>query len=96
MADRIADPWGARTPYDRGGPWPERVDAHVPGGDVDRWVATASVLHSNGDGIDIAVRDGRIVGVRGRARTGSITGGWIRRTSTAGRPTTPPTGSRGR
>ena len=27
----------------------------------------ASVLHSNGDGIDIAVRDGRIVGVRGRA-----------------------------
>ena len=28
---------------------------------------TASVLHSNGDGYDFAVRDGRIVGVRGRA-----------------------------
>ena len=33
-----------------------------------RWFGSASVLHSNGDGIDIAVRDGRIVGVRGRAR----------------------------
>src|SRR5215216_6434911 len=34
--------------------------------DVERWVPTASVLHSNGDGHDIAVKDGRIVGVRGR------------------------------
>jgi ferredoxin-nitrate reductase len=33
---------------------------------VDRWVQTASVLHSNGDALDIAVRSGRIVGVRGR------------------------------
>ncbi|MFC8423356.1 molybdopterin-dependent oxidoreductase [Streptomyces sp. NPDC057236] len=28
---------------------------------------SASILHSNGDALDIAVRDGRIVGVRGRA-----------------------------
>jgi len=35
--------------------------------DVQRWVQTASVLHSNGDAMDLAVRDGRIVGVRGRA-----------------------------
>jgi len=34
---------------------------------VDRWVQTAAVLHSNGDGLDLAVKDGRIVGVRGRA-----------------------------
>jgi ferredoxin-nitrate reductase len=34
---------------------------------VDRWVQAASLLHSNGDAIDIAVRAGRIVGVRGRA-----------------------------
>ena len=34
--------------------------------DVDRWVQTASILHSNGDGLDIAVKDGRIVRVRGR------------------------------
>ncbi len=34
--------------------------------EVDRWVQTASILHSNGDGLDIAVKDGRVVGVRGR------------------------------
>ena len=34
---------------------------------VQRWVQSASPLHSNGDAMDIAVRDGRIVGVRGRA-----------------------------
>jgi anaerobic selenocysteine-containing dehydrogenase len=69
--ERIADPWGARTPYGAGAPWPPRVDAHLADGvtqeDVQRWVASASLLHSNGDAMDIAVRDGRIVGVRGRA-----------------------------
>jgi anaerobic selenocysteine-containing dehydrogenase len=35
--------------------------------DVDRWVQSACVLCSNGCGTDIAVKDGRIVGVRGRA-----------------------------
>jgi anaerobic selenocysteine-containing dehydrogenase len=69
--DRIAEPWGARTPYGPGTPWPVRVDTHladgVAPGEVDRWVQTASILHSNGDGIDIAVKDDRIVGVRGRA-----------------------------
>lgn len=33
---------------------------------VDRWVQSAAILHSNGDGLDIAVKDDRIVGVRGR------------------------------
>src|SRR3954451_11025187 len=66
--DRIRDPWGDRTPYGAGEAWPERVDACLDGeGPVDRWVQAASTLHSNGDGIDIAVRDGRMVGVRGRA-----------------------------
>jgi anaerobic selenocysteine-containing dehydrogenase len=69
--DAIAEPWGARTPYGPGDPWPVRVDQHLAAGvserDVDRWVRTAAVLHSNGDGMDLAVRDGRIVGVRGRA-----------------------------
>jgi anaerobic selenocysteine-containing dehydrogenase len=68
--DRIADPWGARTPYDRGAPWPARTDQHLAPGltedDVERWVQSASLLHSNGDAMDIAVRHGRIVGVRGR------------------------------
>jgi anaerobic selenocysteine-containing dehydrogenase len=35
---------------------------------VQRWVQTASLLHSDGDAMDIAVVDGRMVGVRGRAR----------------------------
>lgn len=68
---RVADPWGARTPYGRGQTWPARVDMHLADGvteqDVERWVPSAAVLHSNGDGLDIAVRDGRIVGVRGHA-----------------------------
>jgi anaerobic selenocysteine-containing dehydrogenase len=68
--DRIADPWGTRTPYDAGQAWPVRVDRRLEGGveeaDVDRWVQSASLLHSNGDAMDIAVKQGRIVGVRGR------------------------------
>jgi anaerobic selenocysteine-containing dehydrogenase len=68
--DRISDVWGTRTPYARGARWPERTDAHFAQGvgadDVDRWVRTASTLHSNGDAFDLAVRGGTIVGVRGR------------------------------
>jgi anaerobic selenocysteine-containing dehydrogenase len=70
-SDRIAEPWGTRTPYGPGEPWPVRVDTFLADGlaeaDVERWVPSASILHSNGDGIDIAVAEGRIVGVRGRA-----------------------------
>lgn len=69
--DPIAEPWGVRTPYALGEPWPERVDNYLADGisddSVDRWVQSAAILHSNGDGLDIAVKDGRIVGVRGRA-----------------------------
>ena len=66
--DRIADPWGERTPIPAGADWPERVDEHLaPGAQPERWVQTASVLHSDGDAYDLAVQDGRIVGVRGRA-----------------------------
>ncbi len=69
--DRIAEPWGTRTPYAPGEEWPVRVDTHLEEGvtpdQVDRWVQSATILHSNGDGLDIAVKDGRIVGVRGRA-----------------------------
>ncbi|MEV5301810.1 molybdopterin oxidoreductase family protein [Amycolatopsis methanolica] len=69
--DAIADPWGARTPYGPGQSWPVRVDSQLADGltedDVGRWVPTAAVLHSNGDGLELAVKDGRLVGVRGRA-----------------------------
>src|SRR5690625_1837638 len=69
MTDRIAEPWGARTPYGAGQRWPDRVDTELADGvtadEVD-WAQSAAVLHSNGDGLDIASHDGRIVGVRGR------------------------------
>jgi ferredoxin-nitrate reductase len=70
MTDRIANLWGKRTPFGPGEEWPVRVDQFLEEGvsedDVDRWVQTASILHSNGDALDIAVKEGRIVGVRGR------------------------------
>ena len=71
MVDRIADIWGQRTPHSKGTVWPTRVDLHLEPGvgvsDVDRWVHSACLLCSNGCGCDIAVKDGRMVGVRGRA-----------------------------
>jgi ferredoxin-nitrate reductase len=68
-SDRIADIWGERTPFDAGEEWPERIDMalEVAESEVERWVQSACVLCSNGCGVDIAVKDGRIVGVRGRA-----------------------------
>jgi anaerobic selenocysteine-containing dehydrogenase len=69
--DRIENPWGGRTPYDRHRSWPARVDTHLAAGvapdQVQRWVQAASILHSDGDAMDVAVVDGRMVGVRGRA-----------------------------
>jgi anaerobic selenocysteine-containing dehydrogenase len=69
--DRRTDIWGERTPTDRGGDWPIRVDLHLADGlaeeDIDSWVRSACLLCSNGCGADIAVKDGRMVGVRGRA-----------------------------
>ncbi|NUV99110.1 molybdopterin oxidoreductase family protein [Streptomyces sp. CAI 127] len=69
--DRIAKPWGSRTPYGRDEPWPVRVDTFLAEGvtpvDVEQWVQSASILHSDGDAMDVAVRDGAMVGVRGRA-----------------------------
>ena len=71
MVDRIAAPWGERTAVGRGAEWPVRVDLQLEEGlgerDVDRWVQSACVLCSHGCGLDIAVKDGRMVGVRGRA-----------------------------
>jgi anaerobic selenocysteine-containing dehydrogenase len=68
-ADRIEKPWGSRTPYGRDDPWPERTDIQLAEGvtaaQVDAWVPSASLLHSNGDAMEIAVKDGVIVGVRG-------------------------------
>ncbi len=71
MIDRIADPWGPIAGYSTGSHWPARVDMALGEGispeEVDRWVQSACVLCSNGCGLDIAVKDAQIVGVRGRA-----------------------------
>jgi ferredoxin-nitrate reductase len=66
--DRVSDVWGARTPFAPGEVWPVRVDSQleVAEQEVERWVQSACVLCSNGCGLDVAVKEGRIVGVRGR------------------------------
>jgi len=62
--DSIADVWGERTPFH--GQWPVRVDERTTE-EPERWVPSACVLCSNGRGLEIGVRGGRIVSVRGRA-----------------------------
>ncbi|HEY0110447.1 MAG TPA: molybdopterin-dependent oxidoreductase, partial [Fibrella sp.] len=62
--DSITDIWGELTPHY--GEWPVRVDSRFEE-EPDHWVQSACVLCSNGCGMDIGVKDGRIVGVRGRA-----------------------------
>ncbi|HLP16879.1 MAG TPA: molybdopterin-dependent oxidoreductase, partial [Bacteroidota bacterium] len=62
--DSIEDLWGERTPYF--GQWPERVDERVIE-EPERWVQSACVLCSNDCALDIGVKDGCIVGVRGRS-----------------------------
>lgn len=62
--DSISNIWGDRTPYI--GKWPVRVDQQT-NEEPDHWVQSACMLCSNGCGIDIGVKDGKIVGVRGRA-----------------------------
>ena len=62
----VADIWGERTPYAGEECWPVRVDQRTLD-TPERWVQSACLLCSNGCGCDIGVKDGRIVGVRGRA-----------------------------
>jgi anaerobic selenocysteine-containing dehydrogenase len=61
--DSIADVWGPRTPHS--GQWPVRQDLRVVE-EPERWVQGVCLLCSTGCGLDVGVRDGRIVGVRGR------------------------------
>ena len=63
--DSIQDVWGRRTPYRGAGRWPLRVDQHVTER-PDDWVQSCCVLCSVGCALDIGVKGGRIVGVRGR------------------------------
>lgn len=61
--DSIQCIWGDRTPYF--GQWPVRVDERVLE-EPDHWVQGACVLCSNGCALDYGVKDGKVVGVRGR------------------------------
>ena len=62
--DSIQNIWGARTPFFE--EWPERVDQHITA-EPEKWVQSCCVLCSTGCALDIGVKDGVIVGVRGRA-----------------------------
>src|SRR4051812_30747983 len=64
--DSIRDVWGERTPYAADSPWPVRIDQRSVE-EPERWVQSCCVLCSNGCGMDVGVKGGRIVGVRGRA-----------------------------
>jgi ferredoxin-nitrate reductase len=62
--DSITDIWGERTQY-KDKKWPARVDERTVER-PQRWVRSACILCSNGCALDIGVKDGQIVGVRGR------------------------------
>jgi anaerobic selenocysteine-containing dehydrogenase len=62
--DSINQVWGDRVPYFE--VWSERVDERTTDA-ADSWIQSACVLCSNGCGLDIGVKDGKIIGVRGRA-----------------------------
>ncbi|MFC4638930.1 molybdopterin oxidoreductase family protein [Deinococcus hohokamensis] len=64
--DSINDIWGERTPHGPGQPWPVRVDERVSE-TPEHWVRGTCVLCSNGCALDIGVKAGKIVGVRGLA-----------------------------
>src|SRR5213080_3148507 len=65
--DSNTDIWGTRCPYQGSEKWPERVDERTAQEPED-WVQSACVLCSNGCAVDIGVKEGRIVGVRGRSQ----------------------------
>jgi ferredoxin-nitrate reductase len=61
--DSIQDIWGQATGYV--GEWPARVDKRTLE-EPDRWVQSTCILCSTGCAVDVGVKDGKIVGVRGR------------------------------
>ncbi|BGP16913.1 hypothetical protein JCM10213_007358 [Rhodosporidiobolus nylandii] len=70
-SEKVEEMWGERKPFNahEGKEWEDRVDYMLlePEEKIEKWVQSACVLCSNGCGIDIGVKDGKVVGVRGRA-----------------------------
>ncbi|HEX8771964.1 MAG TPA: nitrate reductase [Pyrinomonadaceae bacterium] len=62
--DSISDIWGERTPHVNE-KWPVRVDERTLE-KPDKWVQSCCILCSNGCALDIGIKDGQMVGVRGR------------------------------
>ncbi|MGZ7066872.1 MAG: molybdopterin oxidoreductase family protein [Methanobacterium sp.] len=60
----VKDVWGERTPHKKG-EWPVRKDERLLD-EPDEWIQSTCLLCSNDCGMDIAVKDGKMVGVRGR------------------------------
>jgi anaerobic selenocysteine-containing dehydrogenase len=60
----ITDPWGTRTRYFAD--WVDRVDEQAIA-EPQHWVQSACVLCSNGCALDIGIRNGAMVAIRGRA-----------------------------
>jgi ferredoxin-nitrate reductase len=60
---RVDDIWGTRLPYFQD--WPSRHDEYITD-QPDDWIQSACVLCSVGCGMDIGIKNGKIVGVRGR------------------------------
>ena len=65
--DSISDIYGPRTPYPPHSSWPTRIDHHLSATPT-HYVQSACTMCSNGCACDIAVKDGRVVGVRGRGQ----------------------------
>jgi anaerobic selenocysteine-containing dehydrogenase len=63
IRNSIKDIWGTRTPYVK--EWSARIDKQVIE-EPDEWIQSACILCSNGCGLDIGIKNGRMVGVRGR------------------------------
>jgi anaerobic selenocysteine-containing dehydrogenase len=61
--DSISDIWGLRTPHHQ--QWPARIDERTST-DPDKWIPSTCVLCSTGCALEIGVKGGKIVGVRGR------------------------------
>jgi ferredoxin-nitrate reductase len=61
--DSIQDIWGETIAYV--GEWPARVDERTLD-EPDRWVQSTCILCSTGCAMDVGVKGGKIVGVRGR------------------------------
>ncbi|HKN86240.1 MAG TPA: molybdopterin-dependent oxidoreductase, partial [Nitrospiraceae bacterium] len=59
----IGEVWGIRTPYYQ--QWPDRVDSRIVE-EPERWIQSTCILCSNGCGMDVGVKKGRMVAVRGR------------------------------